>query len=380
MSRKDTCKPKHNSVTNAELAASPERSKDAMNFSKRLLALCKVSYTYVFRETKHFDKKQFKVLESEATELLHKVTNSENTELDDIIILAQIYYNICEIHIESDAKRKQRMVAKNVQHCLTLLTNKELNCKSILLAVNANNILGYIYWRQEKTEEAIQIYDKAVKLYLAYMQKKDEYGTPIDLRHIVTTSCGKECGYTKLSNTYILLLRALVSLHTTTKPTDNEDLITCNHMLLTAEFNKSPEAKDHFEWIKTAMSSCNYFLVHDRFIEAKHYLNIATFVKNNFIEKNCQNDPSKPRLSSKVLSIWKSTFKLLLIHWAKYGIALLRVTAQRSQRLEKNEDLKTDYTEPQSPAESPERASRKLLLFTEIGEKFSIPSYCAMKM
>lgn len=357
-------------VTKAELFESFENTE--VNPSKEFFSLCELSYTFS-KERRTFDKKQARILETKVHKLYNKVLNSRNVEIDNIVTLAQTYYNVGEVYVDSDSKEKQQIATDNILHSLNLIKDKELNRKTILLALDVYKLLGYIYHKQKKTEKAIQAFDKTVELYLMYTEGKDKYGTPIDLKNIIFKSLEELDSYAKLAKTYLAALRTLVRLHSTDEVTNK--FIICSHMLLAAEFNKSSKAEEHINWMRTAMSLSDYFLMSRRFTEARNHLIIASFVKRHFIDEKYYNILKEPELSLEV-SVSREQHNiasvLVAIHWVKYGIALLRISATQLRLSEENPNYERSYVESKYPTKSQKHVPQKLLLFTEIQREFSI--------
>ncbi|XP_032662762.1 uncharacterized protein LOC116840312 [Odontomachus brunneus] len=373
MLTKATSKPECESAMKAELVENPENFENTeINPSKEFFSLCKLSYTFS-REGKTFDKKQARTLETKMHKLYYKVLNSGNAEIDNIVTLAQMYYNVSEVYVESNGKEKQQIATNSILRSLNLIKDKELNRKTILLALDVYNLLGYIYHKQKKTEKAIQAFDKVVELYLMYIKGKDKYGTPLDLENIFFKSLEKLNSYVKLAKTYLAVLRTLVRMHSTIGTMNK--FIICSHMLLAAEFNKSLTVEEYINWMKTAMLLSDLFLMSRRFTEARNHLIVASFVKRHFIDVKYYNICQKLELSleepvSREQHIIAST--LVAVHWVKYGIALLDTSATQLQLLEKNPTYERSSLESKYPTKSQKHAPQKLLLLTEIQEEFSI--------
>lgn len=356
-------------VTKAELPASSESFKNTtINPSKELFKVCTESYIFC-KNKNEFDKRKVKALETRIKSF-HKIVKSGNIGLDDTLILAQTYYNMCEVYYDSCEKDKINCAVDNIMYCLKLIKGKELDCKFVLLALNAYGFLGDIYLVQNKTEKAMQIYDKAVQLYWTYMQEKNEYGTPIDLIDIVLESPQELTSYKKMENAYTDILRNLTKMQEVLGQTNNQSYIIRGHMLLVVDFNNLSETEDYFNWINGAEKLCNFFLSYNRFREAVSHLTVASFVKNTLLDGQF-NSQDLSLEGSDLYKQNKNADKTLMLLWAKYGTAILRTSAERLLRLEKGEDFEINL-KSECQAKSGEQASQKLLLFTEIEEKYSI--------
>ncbi|XP_014489343.1 PREDICTED: protein KBP homolog [Dinoponera quadriceps] len=324
--------------------------------------------SYVFSRTpSELNKKQIRTMETKISKLFHKAINLGTTKFDDIVTLAHTYLNISRVYVSSDGKEKLYIARDSVLNCLSLLKDKELDRKSILLALNAYSLLGSIYNKQKKIEKAILIHDKAVELCLTFI--RENYSNPADLKDFVNMSPTKLPH--ELQNTYIFILQSLIDLHACMGPKNNHYLITCSHMLLVAEFDTLSESEKALSWIRTAITLCNYFLMYNRFREARNHLSAAVFVKKVFIDKACKN---VIRLSSEAYDLNEQNsiaFTLIATFRAKYGITLLRRSAERLLRLEKDEDSATDSVKSEFARNSKKQVSQKLLLFPKVEEEQS---------
>ncbi|XP_014489325.1 PREDICTED: uncharacterized protein LOC106752270 [Dinoponera quadriceps] len=363
----------------SESVMEKEKKRDFENMtispSPEILKTCTVSYTFTGKAI-NFDKRLLKKLETQIKSF-HKTISSENTKLDDIVTLAQTHYNICEAYfiIMLNEKDKQLNAIENIKYCLRLLKDKELNCKSILIALNGHNLLGSIYTRQKNAEKAISIYDKAVDLYSAYMQEKNEYGTPIDLQNIIYEKTARLNGYQKLTDVYIIILQSLTTQHKLMGSSNECSFIMRSHMLLLTQFHQLTKNKLYFNWIHSATLICKFLLRHCRFKEALSHLNVASFVKRTHLHIDYTEQPSKQgsskeeSSSSDLLEQSKKARRILVLEWANYGITLLRRSAERLLRLQKDENVEMNKSESSRKSK---KQPQKLLLFTEIEKEYSI--------
>lgn len=364
-------------VTEAELTKSSENLENTVeiiNFSTEFLEIFKLSYTFI-EEFREFDKKQIKILITKTDQLLRKVIKSGNTNLDDIIILAYTYQNIGYLYMWLDEKDSLYIATNNFLHCLDLIRNKELDRKSILLAMRVYNYLGSIYYVQNKKEKSVQIYDKAVKLYLAYIQDAHKYGCPVDFQDIIIEPLIKVYGYKKMADIYIVILRELIDLHVSIEPNLNDTVVVYTHMLLDVQFSEMTEIKHYVKWIQTAITLVDFFLTYGRFKEANNHLIAANFVRLYFMDVKSHNIK---RSSFEIYELQQQNqimFMLIAIYQAKYGVMLLRYSAERLLRLEKDENCEINSLKPKSPSKSKKQVPQKLLLFTKVEKDYSNAMY-----
>lgn len=312
--------------------------------------------------------------------LYNKVTTSGNVGIDDVVTLAQTYYNVSEACIAvclSDLDIKEiQIVEDNVLHCLYLVKGKELNRKTILLAVHAYTLLGRIYFKQKKTEKAIQKYNQALELCLEYAERNNEHDVPIDLKSIILKSSEKPNGYKQLKSIYIDILRVLATKHIDMGEINKPRVIIIIHTFLATSIYtlSSKGIEESVTWIKVAMSLSDYFLMFRRFREAKDHLTVASFVKKLYIDNKYNYAANNNSLlDMSICEQYKTISMLFAIHWAKFGIALLRTSAARLPCLE--EDHNFNYSESRYPTKSQKNTLPKLL-FTEIRKEYPVIDMC----
>lgn len=349
-----------------------ESSKNMITASSKILEVFE-STLIVYTNEGKFNKKKITTMINKMDKLFDKISNSRNTQLDDITILAEAYYNICYLYMKSDKKEELHIARDSILRCLNLIKDKELEPNIIFLALRTYHTLGFLHNKQNKLIEAIEKYDKAVDLYLAYINQHKENYNYINLDDIAVESPIQTDNEQHMKKIYINILNSLIEIHMYFKPINRQKLIRYIHQLLTAEWHKLPETKEYFEWIEKAMKLCIYLLIHNCFKEAKYYILIGIYLQTNFIDKECKCT-KKEKKSWHVCKRCKQTvvaFKLLIIHQGKYGLMLLRKSAERLLRLEKDDDSEVNKLKLEDPRLE-EEFFHKLII--KIEEECSIPN------
>ncbi|XP_032662777.1 uncharacterized protein LOC116840317 isoform X2 [Odontomachus brunneus] len=342
--------------------------------SDEFLHIFDQSWTYKSNRST-LTNKQAKTMIMTMDKLFNKIINSRKPKLNDTIILAYSYQNMCHAHVQSNEKKELHIAKDFILRCVRLIKDKEVNSKYILIALKAYNHLGYIYYKQNKTEKAISVLDKAVDLYLLYTQAIEEYGVPIDFENIIKPS-GNLDGHEKLKKVYIFILESLIDIHTEMVPTNNHSLIICRHLLLIAEFDRLPQTRNYLKWCEKVSTLCECLLKYNRFIEAQNHLTVLLYVKAAYIDEKYKK--IKDRRQEYSLEIAKLDKESNIIKYCineymvKYLIALLRFSMQRSLRLEKITVSESDNLQSKYSTNSKKQILPKLLLF-QLEKGYPIP-------
>ncbi|XP_011139264.1 uncharacterized protein LOC105183085 isoform X2 [Harpegnathos saltator] len=355
-------------TTNESKSALVARPKSFGNIqiSEELFQTFTESHIFTTNLSK-FSKKQIKMMEAKANKLLHKVSNSQDRT--SALIVANIYQNICIAHIHSNEAGKLHAAKDSILNCLILINDDELNCKSILTVLRAYGHLGYISSQQKKIEKAIIAYNKAIKLFGTYMEQNDT-SVPIDFQDIIVKPPVNINGYDKLKNVYIYILESLIDLYMITESSNQWNIIKCRHMLLAVEYSKLTKTKAYFAWIERALKLCDYFLTLPCLKEAEYHILAIAHVKSyyidyliNFNKSIKEQESCTEKTISSEATLYeqnRSTFILFTIYQARWGIMLLRRSAERLLRLEKDANFETSCLEDMP---------RALRLCNEIEEK-----------
>ncbi|XP_032662814.1 uncharacterized protein LOC116840333 [Odontomachus brunneus] len=363
MSSETADKQKCESVTEVQSVPSSSLSLECtIKPSDEFLHVYKLSYTFSTNKST-LSNKEIKTIETKMDKLYNKVTNSKNATLNDIIILAYCYQNLCHGHIKSNRKGELRIGKTYILRCLNLVKGKELDPKSILIALKGHFQLGYIYFTQKKSEKALQTCNKAIELYLTYTDDKEKYGNPINFENIIMKP--------SVDNYYLLNIIYKEILELIVVPDINlsyNNMVTYSHLLLTAELNMLQESREYLLWIKSALKISNYLILHDRFVEARSHIITAIYVKKKYFHEILGNTKEQIFSSEerKLSELYLELDMLFSISRIKYGIKLLHKSVERLLRLEKGEEFEIDNLNLGHPTELEGDISQKLLLFNDI--------------
>ncbi|XP_032662816.1 uncharacterized protein LOC116840334 isoform X2 [Odontomachus brunneus] len=309
MSIKTVDKPKCESVTEAQSVESSLSLECTIKPSDEFFHVFELSY--VFNMDKGtLTKKQIRIIETNMDKLYNKVTKPGNATLIDIITLAYCYQNLCHYYLKSN--QKELSLGKNcILRCLNLVKDKELDPKSILIALKGHYQLGFIYFKQKKRGTAVQICNKAIGLYLTYTHDKEKYAAELNILQV--------------SGEYLL-------------------------------------------WISSVLKVSNYLVLHDRFAEARSHIITAIYVKKKYFHEILGNTKEQIFSSEerKLSELYLELDMVFSISRIKYGIKLLRRSVERLLRLEKSEEFEIDNLNSGHPTKLEVDISQRLLLFNDI--------------
>ncbi|XP_032662807.1 uncharacterized protein LOC116840329 isoform X6 [Odontomachus brunneus] len=331
-------KPKCESVTAAQSGKSSLSLEYTIKPSDKFLHVFELSNTFS-TNTSTLRDKEIKTIVTKMDKLYNEVTKSKNATLNDIITLAYSYQNLCHGYIKSNQKEGLRIGKTYILRCLNLVKGKELDPKSILIALKGHFQLGYIYFTQKKSEKALQTCNKAIELYLTYTDDKEKYGNPINFENIITKLSVD--GYYLINGIYREILKLILESYLNI---DDHYFIVYSHLLLAVDLNTLQETGKHHMWIQSAMKICVYLVKHDRFVEARNHIITAVYVKNIFLHEMPCN-MKEQAIFSKKLNWNKLDLKLkilLIIPPIRYEIKVLRRSVERLLRLEKGEEFEID--------------------------------------
>ncbi|XP_032662803.1 uncharacterized protein LOC116840329 isoform X3 [Odontomachus brunneus] len=355
-------KPKCESVTAAQSGKSSLSLEYTIKPSDKFLHVFELSNTFS-TNTSTLRDKEIKTIVTKMDKLYNEVTKSKNATLNDIITLAYSYQNLCHGYIKSNQKEGLRIGKTYILRCLNLVKGKELDPKSILIALKGHFQLGYIYFTQKKSEKALQTCNKAIELYLTYTDDKEKYGNPINFENIITKLSVD--GYYLINGIYREILKLILESYLNI---DDHYFIVYSHLLLAVDLNTLQETGKHHMWIQSAMKICVYLVKHDRFVEARNHIITAVYVKNIFLHEMPCN-MKEQAIFSKKLNWNKLDLKLkilLIIPPIRYEIKVLRRSVERLLRLEKGEEFEIDNLNSGHPTKLEGDISQRLLLFNDI--------------
>ncbi|XP_032662798.1 uncharacterized protein LOC116840326 isoform X2 [Odontomachus brunneus] len=357
-------------VSTTMVVESSSTFKDTIKPSNEFMQVFKLTYIFSKVQSK-FNKKQIRTIEIKMDKLFHKVINSQDTKFEDIITLAYICEHMCFTYMKSDQTEKLSAAKDYILRCLHLIKDKELHPKIILLTLRAYSQLSVIYHKQRKLESAIETLDKAVDLYLIYIEKHSEYDIPIDYEDIIIKPSEQINGYSKLKALYIFILEISTDIHSNMKSKVSESFMLSRHLLLVDNLDCLQTSEECVQWTEKATIVCNYLVISNRFAEAKNYIKQTCLVQRAIVAKYAENI-GKASLSeiSMLLQQIITTSKLIILCQMRYGAALLCQSMKRLLRLEKNVDSKTNNSINKELSNSEGRPLRRLLLFYPNAEKY----------
>ncbi|XP_032662935.1 uncharacterized protein LOC116840391 [Odontomachus brunneus] len=185
--------------------------EDTIKPSDEFLLFFKISYM-CFKDPDIF-LEGIKTLYIKMDRLFHKVINSQDTKFEDVITLAYIYQHICLVYVKSGQPEKLPAAKDSILRCLYLIKDKEADPKIILLTLKAYSHLSYIYHKEQYMMDAIKVLDKAIALYLMYMEEHSEYDIPIDYEDIIIKPFKQINGYSKLKSLYEYILEKSIDIN-----------------------------------------------------------------------------------------------------------------------------------------------------------------------
>ncbi|XP_032662852.1 uncharacterized protein LOC116840352 isoform X2 [Odontomachus brunneus] len=371
MSTKTADKQKCESVTEVQSVPSSSLSLECtIKPSDEFLQVYKLSCTFSTNKST-LSNKEIKTIETKMDKLYNKVTNSKNATFNDIITLAYCYQNLCHGYIKSNQKGELRIGKTYILRCLNLVKGKELDPKSILIALKGHFQLGLIYFKQKEAGKALQICNKSIGLYLTYTDDKEKYGNPINFGNIIMKSSVDNYYLLNIIYKEILKLIVVSDINIT-----DHNWIAYNHLLLAAKLNTLHETRKHLLWSKSALKISIYLVRNDRFAEAKSHIITANYVKNKFLYK-MDHIMKEQEISSKELKLSKLDIEydvLFIKSWLKYVIKLLRRSVERLLRLEKGEKFEIDNLNSGHSKKLEVDISQRLLFFNDIDTEIPFTS------
>lgn len=352
-----------------------------MDVSEDFLSVLKSSYDILAAmQAKHLDKKQeeeIKTLALKMDRLYYDTINLEISKEDEIVTLAHAYLLLSRIHI-FEAYVTKNLAISRIMKCKHLLKGKELDRKCFLTALQACYDLGNLYRQLNNKELSLSTYNEAFQLYLTYTKEEDVYLTPLHiLQYFGIQDITPKTILHKTISLVVLRLLSTFAESETVNPTYFDQIIMCQHKILTEELDKlsSPDKLLAY-WAEVAATTSEFFVTRNRFTEARDYIALASLMSKRFYEDVYMKMDEK-KYSNERAKMY-TNYEVMLIDiaecWAYYGIQLLRSSKQNilcgaGDNVCAACDLKA------SPATS-EKESNKLLLFSEV--KHDLEVFTAM--
>ncbi|XP_032662920.1 KIF-binding protein-like isoform X2 [Odontomachus brunneus] len=345
---------------------------DTIKPSDEFVQVFKITYILARDKNKN-NTKQIKTIEIKMKKLFHKVINSQDTKLDDVITLAYTYQQVCYAYLMFHREKNLSVAKESILRCLHLIKDIKLSPKIIILTLRAYSQLGSIYQLQQKPENALEMLNKAVDLYLLYIEEHSEYDIPIDYEDIIMELPSTN-SYIKLRSIYMFVLRRSIAVHAEMESKPNEKLMRSYHLLLTDEINYLQTTKLYKQWFEKAKRAYDYLIICNRFPEANNYINTMMFVKRTYLYAEYMDSMEKKLPSEELYEQDSATLQLITLCLARYGVALLRHSVERLLRLEKDEDSKANNSTTKYSSKSKDR---RLFLFAVNNEVYLDSStYC----
>nr|XP_012231241.1 PREDICTED: KIF1-binding protein homolog [Linepithema humile] len=326
--------------------------------------------------------------------MIKPMTNKTDIEFDNIVAFALTLLNFGIIHMKIEENMKKNtdtlldsMKIENKMEqntcslytnakkfflaCLGVLEGKELDSKAILIVMNAYNEISFISLQQQKLEKHFKFLLRALNTYVKYT--KNEYSTPIDVA--ITLGIGKDAKEldTKmaLDNFYIETLKTL-STEYIYNPDNMVEFVNCMHNLLNNLIKEESIRQYYKDWAMTAADLSLYFIHHNRFTEARHYIATASYMitKANVetltkITETTINDRDSNLLSNTLCTEYPYEYAKIVKLCGQYGIQLLHASKEKLLPSKENQSCQVDNLECSNSTKSEEK-SAECLLFTNL--------------
>ncbi|XP_012231239.2 KIF-binding protein-like isoform X2 [Linepithema humile] len=360
--------------------------KIMLNIDEKFREMLKTSFqilSFSLNKIGKFQKKENKIfttLESKILKMIKPMTNKTDIEFDNIVAFALTLLNFGIISMKIEKKREQNTCSlyteaeKFFLACLGVLEGKELDSKAILIVMNAYNEISFISLQQQKLEKHFKFLLRALNTYVKYT--KNEYSTPIDVA--ITLGIGKDAKEldTKmaLDNFYIETLKTL-STEYIYNPDNMVEFVNCMHNLLNNLIKEESIRQYYKDWAMTAADLSLYFIHHNRFTEARHYIataycmlkkaNVETLKK---MTETTINDKDSNLLSNTLCTEYPYEYAKIAKLCGQYGIQLLHASKEKLLPSKENQSCQVDNLECSNSTKSEEK-SAQCLIFTDLEEE-----------
>ncbi|XP_014475253.1 PREDICTED: protein KBP homolog [Dinoponera quadriceps] len=283
-----------------EIAKNAESMDISMEVFEILKSLVNIIRTVEEKLYYKNELKETRAIESKVNRLFQDIIKCKDIRYNDSVILGLAYLLIFWIYdnvIEDQLDCTEAYLVR----CLELLKGKELDHIVILLVIRVLNHLGSNYLSLKKPKDSIPIFEKALQLYLAYTKGKDEYPVPFNILNMFNLEVDKS-PKNLLEEVYITILEKLIET-------------------------------------KSALIS-EYFLSRNNFTAARNYLIAAEWILDRLYVDRYKESNIQTLLNKKDLIHVKynDICKKLVRYWARYGLALLRLSVEQLLQSEKKND------------------------------------------
>lgn len=344
-----------------------------MDISKEFLEIIQLSYeAKVPSETSESAEEKsemIKRLQGRMDILFHDIKIRMDAKFDDIAVLAVAYYNLGLVYVNSKEDYKLRTALTFFKTCLQLLRDKELDRKAILTSIGAFNEMNSVFVKLEKDNYIYSYLKSALELYLNYT-KEDDYSNPIHVATVIGIKEKESNPKIILENLYFTTLRDM-AIQYFEQPEDKHEFITHMYILLKKQLSQMISEgrqfrEDCINLVLTLFDMSRYFLIHNRFIEARNHLATADYVMYKFSEEtlktiNQQNDVQRLRFIY-LSDSYDYGCGVSARSWGTYGISLLRFW---KERLLQNKDKKYEVDNLKLKV-VPWEKSINLLIFSDV--------------
>lgn len=362
-------------MTSKQQTETVKSTESTMNVNKKFIKILKSSFRIMSGDYEgqilETHQKYIDIIDVKMDRLFREVINLKDEKFDDCVTLALSYLYMSYAYIDSENKTLI-LGKKYLTKSLELLQNKELDCKAILIAMRSHNELSYIETIAQNIIEAESHLNKAMELY-AMFTEEDDYPTPVDVASIlnIEDEANSKC---LLNEIYRATLEGLLDMEETTflhsKRTDIPKAVIYMHKLLVKKLNAADT--DHAMWAIYSANLSTYFTKYGRFIEARNHLTAANFMIQkyflNVYQKVEESNLSIIENVSKDMQVYKYASALIANYWAKYGLALLRLSKQTMihDTEEKLCEASTSQSSESKCSTKSKRQPKDLLIFSDI--------------
>lgn len=364
------------SVTKAEPNEKVKNAENMTTFSEKLVTDAKILHDLYIKCKDNYISYQieFNLIKKRLDRYFNEITNLRDPKLDDIIILASLFSSMAFINSEMNASQENLYVIEfYYTQSLTLLKDKELDSKAIILAMHDLIQLYEVYRRLNNPKKYLSCLNKSLDLYLAYTKGQDEFPVPFDIRTIIIEQPVKSSTVHTLNKYFVISLSNLMQLNNNFEHEliDMGKIVTYMHKMLNKIFKIIPLCIEHFAWVTETIRLAEYFLSCDRLIECKSHLCAAyVMIKRCYDEIYMILDAEKFAEYKNCIYMQIQSFICIInITWVKYGLVIFYLSRKQFlQSEEKNIFRKTNISKSKSTTQF-NKEFEQLLMFTDKEEE-----------
>ncbi|XP_024872895.1 protein KBP homolog [Temnothorax curvispinosus] len=332
--------------------AKPSESAESMDISEEFLEIVQLSFDAKelskIGEPSKEKNKMINELQIRMDILLHNIDIQADAKFDDVVVLAVAFYNWGLVYVNSKEDYELHIALKFFETCLHLLRNKELDRKAILTSIGALNEINSIFVKLEKNNYIFHTSKSPMELYLEYT-KEDNYLDPIHIPIIVGIKEKESSPRIILEELHFKSLCDIANQYLIQPENKHDGFITYMYNLLKKHLSETISEgrqfrEDCFNWVSTLFDISRYFLLNNRFAEARNHLATADYVIQRFSEEtlktiNQQNEVSRLRFLY-LSDSYDYVCGVSARSWGTYGVLLLRFWRERFlQSKDKNCDV-----------------------------------------